>query len=99
MKPILKFPSLQIVQVAVGDHLSFTIGKLCYELPTSQDATLTKPVIVGVTAGLCILVAIAILLLIAYHRKSTESRRILKNMQERMNLLKLRVATECQEGG
>ncbi|GBN70655.1 Plexin-A4, partial [Araneus ventricosus] len=70
------------IDVAVGDHLSFTISKLCYELPSSQDATLTKPVIIGVISGLCILVGIVILLLIAYHRKSTESRRILKNMQE-----------------
>ncbi|GIY30138.1 hypothetical protein CEXT_325971 [Caerostris extrusa] len=63
------------VVVEVGDHLKFTIGKLSYEVPSSQDATLTKPVIIGVITGACILVVIVIIILIAYRRKSTESSR------------------------
>ncbi|GFY60911.1 hypothetical protein TNIN_181314 [Trichonephila inaurata madagascariensis] len=85
------------VVVEVGDHLKFTIGKLSYELPSSQDATLTKPVIIGVITGACILVVIVIIILIAYRRKSTESSRVLKNMQEQMDVLELRVASECKE--
>lgn len=34
----------------------------------------------------------------AYRRKSTESNRVLKNMQEQMDILELRVAAECKEG-
>ncbi|XP_054724986.1 plexin A3-like isoform X2 [Uloborus diversus] len=85
------------VVVEVGDHLKFTIGRLSYELPSSQDSTLTKPVIIGVIIGACILVIIVIIILIAYRRKSTESSRVLKSMQEQMDVLELRVASECKE--
>ncbi|CAH1393499.1 unnamed protein product [Nezara viridula] len=36
-------------------------------------------------------------IVIAYRRKSTESNRVLKNMQEQMDILELRVAAECKE--
>lgn len=82
----------------MGDHLKFSIGRLSYELPSNQDSTLTKPVIIGVITGACILVIIVIIILIAYRRKSTESSRVLKSMQEQMDVLELRVASECKEG-
>ena len=40
---------------------------------------------------------IVIGILILYRRKSTESSRVLKNMQEQMDVLELRVAAECKE--
>ncbi|XP_067122896.1 plexin-A2-like [Centruroides vittatus] len=85
------------VIVEVGSKLKFTIGQLSYEIPAGQDSTLSKPVIIGVIAGGCILLLIVILILIAYRRKSTESSRVLKNMQEQMDVLELRVASECKE--
>ncbi|KFM60858.1 Plexin-A2, partial [Stegodyphus mimosarum] len=85
------------VVVEVGDILKFPIGKLSYELPSSHDSALSKPVIIGVIVGGCILVIIVIIILIAYRQKSTESSRVLKNMQEQMDVLELRVASECKE--
>jgi len=41
--------------------------------------------------------ALAKPIIIAYRRKSGESTRALKNMQEQMDVLELRVAAECKE--
>ena len=49
-------------------------------------------------AAACLLVLAVIAILIAYKRKSSESSRVLKNMQEQMDVLELRVAAECKEG-
>lgn len=49
-------------------------------------------------AGACVLIIVFIIILILYRRKSTESNRVLKNMQEQMDVLELRVAAECKEG-
>ena len=43
------------------------------------------------------MVPLVIGILILYRRKSTESTRVLKNMQEQMDVLELRVAAECKE--
>ncbi|GFY75729.1 hypothetical protein TNIN_425621 [Trichonephila inaurata madagascariensis] len=99
-RDIAGFPvpgQLPEVVVEVGDILKFPIGKLSYELPSSHDSALSKPVIIGVIVGGCILVIIVIIILIAYRQKSTESSRVLKNMQEQMDVLELRVASECKE--
>lgn len=85
------------VIVRVGSNLNYSIGKLSYESLSNHDSTLTKPVIIGVIIGACILVVIVIIILIAYRRKSTESSRVLKSMQEQMDVLELRVASECKE--
>ncbi|XP_067128995.1 plexin-A2 isoform X2 [Centruroides vittatus] len=85
------------VVVEVGTSLKYTIGRLSYELPSNQDSTLSRSVIIGVIVGGVILVIIVIIILIAYRRKSTESSRVLKNMQEQMDVLELRVASECKE--
>ena len=55
-------------------------------------------VIIGVAAAACLLVLAVIGILILYKRKSSESSRVLKNMQEQMDVLELRVAAECKEG-
>ncbi|KAG8193494.1 hypothetical protein JTE90_003709 [Oedothorax gibbosus] len=85
------------VVVEVGDHLSFTIGRLSYESPVGGGEALSRPLLIGVVCGACVLVVAVVLILIAYRRKSTESSRVLKNMQEQMDVLELRVASECKE--
>merc|ERR1719371_95209 len=52
---------------------------------------------IGVAVGGCVLLLIVIGILILYRRKSGESTRALKNMQEQMDVLELRVAAECKE--
>ena len=58
---------------------------------------MTKPIMIAVGVGVFLLIIIVIIVLIAYRRKSTESTRVLKNMQEQMDVLELRVAAECKE--
>lgn len=84
------------VVVVVGETLNYTIGKLSYELPPSA-AQLPKPMLISVIIGVCILIMIVIGFLIAYRRKSSESSRVLKSMQDQMDVLELRVASECKE--
>ncbi|XP_015599492.1 plexin-A2 [Cephus cinctus] len=85
------------VVVIVGGSLQYSIGKLSYALPTGLNGPLSKPALIGVIAAILILVVVFIIFLIAYRRKSTENNRVLKNMQEQMDILELRVAAECKE--
>lgn len=85
------------VIVIVGNTLRYNIGKLSYALPAGLNGPLSRPALIGVIAAIIILVFIFIAFLIAYRRKSTESNRVLKNMQEQMDILELRVAAECKE--
>lgn len=70
---------------------------MSYEPPPQLDAQLPKPIVIAVIVGLCILIVIVIAILIAYRRKSSESSRVLKSMQDQMDVLELRVAHECKE--
>ena len=90
-------PDLPEVIVTVGGNLKYKIGKLSYALPAGLNNPLNKPALIGVIAAIIILVVVFIAFLIAYRRKSTESNRVLKNMQEQMDILELRVAAECKE--
>lgn len=47
--------------------------------------------------GVAFLLLIFVILLIAYRKKTSESNRVLKNMQEQMDILELQVAAECKE--
>lgn len=85
-------------QVIVGGSLRYHIGKLNYASPTAINSPLTKPALFGGVAVIVVLLIIFVAFLIAYRRKSTESNRVLKNMQEQMDILELRVAAECKEG-
>uniref|UniRef100_A0A224XGD6 Putative plexins functional semaphorin receptor n=1 Tax=Panstrongylus lignarius TaxID=156445 RepID=A0A224XGD6_9HEMI len=89
--------SLPEVVVTVGGNLSFAIGKLSYASPAELTGPLTKPALFGVIIGVVLLLLVFVAFLIAYRRKSTESNRVLKNMQEQMDILELRVAAECKE--
>ena len=88
------YDRLPDVVVLIGDNLEYRIGQLSYSLGEGQ---LPKPVLIGVAVGAGILLLIVIGILILYRRKSTESSRVLKNMQEQMDVLELRVAAECKE--
>ncbi len=88
------YDALPEVVVMIGENVQYRIGRLSYN---QGDGQLPKPVMigVGVTAGILVLIVIGILIL--YRRKSTESSRVLKNMQEQMDVLEIRVAAECKE--
>lgn len=90
--------TLPEVIVIVGGTLRYAIGKLSYSSPQGINGALSKPALFGVIAAIVFLLVIFIAFLIAYRRKSTESNRVLKNMQEQMDILELRVAAECKEG-
>ena len=79
----------------IGNNLEYKIGKLSYNI--AGEGQLPKPVMIGVAVGGGVLLLIVIGILILYRRKSTESSRVLKNMQEQMDVLELRVAAECKE--
>ena len=68
------------VVVMVGNNLEYKIGKLSYTGP--GEGQLPKPIMIGVAVGAGVLLFIVIGILILYRRKSTESSRVLKNMQE-----------------
>ncbi|XP_030756374.1 plexin-A4 [Sitophilus oryzae] len=90
--------TLPEVIVTVGGSLRYNIGHLSYSSPQSLNGPLTKPTIYGAIIAIVIVIVMSfIVFLIAYRRKSTESNRVLKNMQEQMDILELRVAAECKE--
>lgn len=85
------------VVVIVGGSLRYTIGSLSYSSPQGLNGPISKPtlfIIIGITV---LIFFVFIGFLIAYRRKSTENNRVLKNMQEQMDILELRVAAECKE--
>lgn len=89
------YDELPEVIIVIGDNLEYKIGKLSYGF--GGEGQLSRPVMIGVAVGAGILLLIVIGILILYRRKSTESSRVLKNMQEQMDVLELRVAAECKE--
>lgn len=84
------------VVVRVGENLVFPIGTLSYAQPT-PFANLGKHTLIMIFIAIVIVVIFIIGLLIAYKKKTSESNRVLKNMQEQMDILELRVAAECKE--
>ncbi|XP_070074111.1 plexin-A2 isoform X2 [Drosophila takahashii] len=84
------------VIVRIGTSLEYRIGILSYE---SSNIILDwgENVIFAVIATIVILLLIFVALLVAYKKKSSESNRVLRNMQEQMDILELRVAAECKE--
>ncbi|XP_017062666.1 plexin-A2 [Drosophila eugracilis] len=84
------------VIVRIGTSLEYRIGILSYE---SSNIILDwgENVFFAVIATIVILLLIFVALLVAYKKKSSESNRVLRNMQEQMDILELRVAAECKE--
>ena len=93
------------VIVGVGQRLNVTLGQLSYDsgpadsfFPfASASSDLYKHVFIVIVIGICILFVVVVVILILYRRKSTESSRVLKTMQEQMDVLELRVASEAKE--
>ncbi|XP_013784646.1 plexin-A2-like [Limulus polyphemus] len=85
------------VVVEVGDNLKYSIGWLSYELPSAQDNSISQKLIIGAFVGGSAFLLVVLIAVILYRRKSMESSRVLKNMQEQMDVLELRVASECKE--
>lgn len=91
------YSNLPEVVVSFGGNHNFTLGRLSYELPNSQMSDIPKPLLYLILFSSMILIVIVIIILIAYKRKSNESSRVLKTIQEQMDVLELRVAKECKE--
>ncbi|XP_076307717.1 plexin-A2-like isoform X1 [Tachypleus tridentatus] len=89
--------SIPQVIVEVGYNLKYSIGWLSYEAPSSQDSSISQKLIIGAFVGGIAFLLVVIIAVILYRRKSMESSRVLKNMQEQMDVLELRVASECKE--
>lgn len=89
--------ALPKVVVIVGGYLNFTIGSLSYSSPQGLNGSISRPTLFAVIGIGVVIIIVFIIFLIAYRRKSTESNRVLKNMQEQMDILELRVAAECKE--
>ncbi|XP_014668016.1 PREDICTED: plexin-A2-like [Priapulus caudatus] len=86
--------SLPEVTVVIGNSREFLIGYLQYETESGR-LPLWGIIAIAVAAG--ILLFIVFVILIAYRHQSSKSERVLKNMQEQMDVLELRVAAECKE--
>lgn len=86
-----------VVKVGSGpEALNYKIGILSYASPALMQG-LSRNALFGASAGIVILLLVFIALLIAYRKKTSESNRVLKNMQEQMDILELQVAAECKE--
>ncbi|XP_049284927.1 plexin-A2 isoform X3 [Anopheles funestus] len=85
------------VKVIVGNSLQFDIGYMVYTsagiLPSFSSNAVTFSVVIAIALFFFVFVA----LVIAYRKKTSENNRVLKNMQEQMDILELRVAAECKE--
>uniref|UniRef100_A0A1A9VAI8 Sema domain-containing protein n=1 Tax=Glossina austeni TaxID=7395 RepID=A0A1A9VAI8_GLOAU len=84
------------VIVRIGRSLEYRIGVLSYASPNLMH-DLGKNAFFVVIAGIILIVLIFVALLVAYKKKTSESNRVLRNMQEQMDILELRVAAECKE--
>lgn len=85
------------VVVTVGTSLNFTIGKISYNGYDGLESVLSRPILLSLVAGACFLMMVVILILIAYRRKASESSRVVKTMQEQMDVLEMKVASEAKQ--
>ncbi|XP_018019923.1 plexin A3 isoform X1 [Hyalella azteca] len=87
---------LPLVVVKIGNKLEYRIGRLQYS-GLSEVGAFNQQLIIGLSVGAVVLIIILIVCLIVYRQKSNQNSRVLKNMQEQMDVLELRVAAECKE--
>lgn len=83
------------VSVRIGETLSFPIGTLSYAQPSFT--VIGQKTWITMAVSIVIVFIVIVSLIIAYKKKTSESNRVLKNMQEQMDILELRVAAECKE--
>lgn len=65
--------------------------------PLTNTFIFSTEVIIGISVGCGILALLVIAFFVAYKRKATESTRVLKTMQDQIDVLELQVASECKE--
>lgn len=75
---------------------SVSLGELQVEAPVEQSA-FNLYAIIGIAAAAAVLLAIILAIVIAYRLQSRESDRVLKRMQNQMDILESKVAKECKE--
>lgn len=85
------------VVVTVGNKLNFTIGKLRYDSFEGLEGILSRSVLFVMVISAGFLMFIVVLILIAYRRKASESNRVVKTMQEQMDVLEMKVASEAKQ--
>ncbi|KPM03170.1 plexin-A-like protein 3 [Sarcoptes scabiei] len=103
----LTYDQLPAVIVGVGKRFNKTIGFISYDSASggsfflfsssTSSSALYKHFFIAIVIGICVLIVVVVIILILYRRKSTESSRVLKTMQEQMDVLELRVASEAKE--
>ncbi|KAH7645133.1 plexin-a-like protein [Dermatophagoides farinae] len=101
------YDQLPAVIVGVGKRFNKTLGFMSYDSSSSgsffffssgsSSGALYKHVFIAIVVAICFLFVVVVVILILYRRKSTESSRVLKTMQEQMDVLELRVASEAKE--
>ncbi|CAH1783359.1 unnamed protein product [Owenia fusiformis] len=88
-----KWPKVIIV---IGSNLTFTIGDLSYEQPSSMVLPLNIIIIIALVVIL-VPAIVVIIGVVCYKKKSKERDRVMKKMQTQMDVLESRVAKECKE--
>jgi hypothetical protein len=83
-------------QLNTMQNVSFVIGELKYD--GSSIFTFSLTVIAALAGGALLVLFIIVTALVAYKRKSRENDRVMKRMQNQMDVLEIRVAKECKEG-
>lgn len=86
-----------VVKIGNADNLVYKIGILSYKPPNSISSWSSASLIIIIAVVGIIVLICFIVLIVQYRRKTTESNRVLKNMQDQMDILELRVAAECKE--
>lgn len=85
------------VVVTVGNSLNFTIGKISYDSYGGLRKALSRSILFFLVVGACFLIFIVIVILMAYRRKASECSRVVKTMQEQMDVLEMKVASEAKQ--
>ena len=87
----------KLFQVTVGGNMKYKIGQLKYAGEPDGAAFSNKMIIWVAVAAVLVIVGLVACLLV-FRQKSNQNSRVLKSMQEQMDILELRVAAECKEG-
>lgn len=85
------------VVVTVGNSLNFTIGRISYDSYEGLEWPLSRSLLFLLVLGACFSIVVVTLILIAYRRKASESSRVVKTMQEKMDVLEMKVASEAKQ--
>jgi plexin A len=70
---------------------------LSYSPLAAAERNLPQGLIITIIAIVGVFLIAIVVVILLYRRKSTENARVLKNMQDQMDVLELKVAAECKE--